>query len=184
MRRNIFKNKKQRLSSYAIHSLSLSLSFLMDSSSTTRYDVFVSFTGEDIGRTFVSHLYRSLEQKGICAFKDETKKPFEIRLAAIRASKIAIVVVSKNYVSSTSVWWILKELQEILNYHRSGYVTVFPVYYGVDPCDVKSQAEEFAADQTQKPDKVGTWKALMELCCFSGQHSDKWYLYRPSASCS
>ncbi|KAL0799723.1 hypothetical protein Bca101_054898 [Brassica carinata] len=146
----------------------------MDSSSTTRYDVFVSFTGEDIGRTFVSHLYRSLEQKGICAFKDETKKPFEIRLAAIRASKIAIVVVSKNYVSSTSVWWILKELQEILNYHRSGYVTVFPVYYGVDPCDVKSQAEEFAADQTQKPDKVGTWKALMELCCFSGQHSDKW----------
>lgn len=147
----------------------------MDSSSTTRYDVFVSFTGEDIGKTFVSHLYRSLEQKGIRAFKDETKPSFEIRLAAIRASKIAVVVVSKNYVSSSSIWWIIQELQEILSYQRSGYITVLPVYYGVDPCDVKRQAEEFAADQTQEPDKVGTWTALMELCCFSGEHSHKWY---------
>lgn len=75
----------------------------------------------------------------------------------------------------SSCWWILQEVQEILNYQSSGYVTIFPVYYGVDPCYVKRQAVEFTTDQTQTPDTVGTWKALMQLSCFSDEPSDKWY---------
>ncbi|XP_010481021.1 PREDICTED: disease resistance protein TAO1-like [Camelina sativa] len=141
---------------------------------STGSDVFVSFRGEEIRRVFVSHIYRSLEQKGIRTFKGETElnlEPSEIHLAAIRASKVAIVVVSKNYVSSPSV---LRELEEILNYLRNGYLTVFPVYYGVDDSDVKRQAEEVCTDQVEL--SATAWRnALMELACISGEQSNNWH---------
>lgn len=116
----------------------------------------------------MSHLYGSLEKRGIRAFKDETEnipKPSEIHLATIRASKIVLVVVSKKYLSSP---FLLKELQEILKLQRSRHLTLFPVYYGVDPWDVTTQ---------EKVDlEIREWrKALMELVCISGEHSNNWY---------
>uniref|UniRef100_A0A494GAA1 TIR domain-containing protein n=1 Tax=Solanum lycopersicum TaxID=4081 RepID=A0A494GAA1_SOLLC len=43
------------------------------SSKVCKYDIFLSFRGEDTRRTFVSHLYNALEQRGIHAFKDDER---------------------------------------------------------------------------------------------------------------
>ncbi|CAN6844913.1 unnamed protein product [Brassica oleracea] len=49
------------------------------SSSSKKYDVFLSFRKEDTGRTFVSHLYRSLHQKGIRTYRDQNQQTGEGR---------------------------------------------------------------------------------------------------------
>jgi hypothetical protein len=36
-----------------------------------KYDVFLSFRGEDTRNSFVGHLYQALKQKGIETFKDD-----------------------------------------------------------------------------------------------------------------
>ena len=38
-----------------------------------KYDVFLSFRGEDTRKNFVDHLYHALTQKGIETYKDDEK---------------------------------------------------------------------------------------------------------------
>ncbi|GJQ93390.1 ribonuclease H-like domain-containing protein [Tanacetum coccineum] len=40
-----------------------------------KYDVFVSFRGEDIRNSFMDHLFKDFKQKGIHAFRDDNKLP-------------------------------------------------------------------------------------------------------------
>ncbi|PWA76501.1 NB-ARC domains-containing protein [Artemisia annua] len=40
-----------------------------------RYDVFVSFRGEDIRKSFIDHLFNDFKQKGIYAFRDDNELP-------------------------------------------------------------------------------------------------------------
>nr|GEW42200.1 NB-ARC domains-containing protein [Tanacetum cinerariifolium] len=40
-----------------------------------KYDVFVSFRGEDIRKTFMDHLFNDFKQKGIHAFRDDRELP-------------------------------------------------------------------------------------------------------------
>ena len=89
------------------------------SSSSThmwKYDVFLSFRGEDTRNNFTDHLYAALNQKGICTFRDDEKLErgkliTPVLLKAIEDSLFAIVVLSKNYASST---WCLDELAKIM----------------------------------------------------------------------
>ena len=69
------------------------------SSSTGRwkYDVFLSFRGEDTRYKFMGHLYEALIQKGIVTFKDDEKlergKPISTELLkAIKESRFAVVI--------------------------------------------------------------------------------------------
>ncbi|GKG54257.1 NB-ARC domains-containing protein, partial [Tanacetum coccineum] len=39
------------------------------------YDVFVSFRGEDIRKSFMDHLFNDFNQKGIHAFRDDNELP-------------------------------------------------------------------------------------------------------------
>ncbi|XP_024023032.1 toll/interleukin-1 receptor-like protein [Morus notabilis] len=85
-----------------------------------KYDVFVSFRGEDTRNTFTSHLYAALERKKIKTYIDEKglEKGDRISpalLEAIRISKISIIVFSKDYASSS---WCLNELVHILECHE------------------------------------------------------------------
>ena len=97
-----------------------SSSFPSSSSSSTaqwKYDVFLSFRGEDTRNKFMCHLYEALIQKGIATFKDDQKlekgKPIRPELLeAIKESKFAIVILSENYASST---WCLDELANIIH---------------------------------------------------------------------
>ena len=71
-----------------------------------KYDVFLSFRSEDTRNGFTDHLYATLKQKGIVTFRDEEKlgRGESISpelLKAIEESKFAIVILSRNYASST-----------------------------------------------------------------------------------
>ncbi|KAJ9676218.1 hypothetical protein PVL29_024960 [Vitis rotundifolia] len=85
------------------------------SSSQRRYDVFLSFRGEDTRNNFTAHLYHALCQKGINTFIDDDKlETGQVKspalVAAIENSMFSIVVLSKNYASSG---WCLQELVKI-----------------------------------------------------------------------
>jgi len=105
------------------------------------YDVFVTFRGEDTRLNFIDHLFAALQRKGIFAFRDDTKlqkgesiAPELIR--AIEGSQIFIAVFSKNYASST---WCLRELEYILQCSQVSGRHVLPVFYDVDPSEVRHQ---------------------------------------------
>ncbi|CAA7057024.1 unnamed protein product, partial [Microthlaspi erraticum] len=87
------------------------------SSSSTRtctYDVFPSFSGKDVRKSFLSHFLENLHRKSIDTFIDNDiyrSRPIGPELlSAIRGSTISVVVFSENYASST---WCLDELLEI-----------------------------------------------------------------------
>ncbi|GLT68983.1 hypothetical protein SLA2020_411710 [Shorea laevis] len=114
------------------------------SSSSTRrwrYDAFLSFYGEDTRKNFTDHLYAALKQRGINAFRDDEKLErgkyvSEELLKAIQESMYAIVVISANYASSR---WCLIELAKIVECMRDTELTVLPIFYHVNPSDVRNQ---------------------------------------------
>ncbi|CAN6678459.1 unnamed protein product [Malus baccata var. baccata] len=110
------------------------------------YDVFLSFRGEDTRYNFVGHLYNNLVQKGIKTFMDDEalQRGEEISLALLKAieqSRISIVVFSENYASSH---WCLDELVHIFHCKEQLQQMVFPVFYKVDPSDVRNQRKSFS----------------------------------------
>ncbi|GAU43039.1 hypothetical protein TSUD_329370 [Trifolium subterraneum] len=109
------------------------------------YDVFLSFRGEDCRAKFISHLYASLQNAGIYVFKDDDgiQRGDTISLSLIEAigkSRMCIVVLSSNYANSRSC---LLELEKIMNSARSGGLVVIPVFYEVDPSEVRHQTGKF-----------------------------------------
>ncbi|KAL5133833.1 TMV resistance protein N [Glycine soja] len=77
-----------------------------------RYEVFMSFRGEDTRATFTSHLYAALQNAGIIVFKDDESLPrgdqiSDSLLLAIEQSQISVVVFSTNYADSR---WCLQEI--------------------------------------------------------------------------
>ncbi|KAF8090420.1 hypothetical protein N665_0477s0024 [Sinapis alba] len=118
----------------------------MASSSTRvrRYHVFPSFHGPDLRRKFLSHLHNLFASKGVTVFKDQeiirgqTIRP-ELQ-QAIRESRISIVVLSRNFASSS---WCLDELVEILECKEAWGQKVMTIFYDVDPSDVRIQSGDF-----------------------------------------
>ncbi|KAK2975538.1 hypothetical protein RJ640_024416 [Escallonia rubra] len=111
------------------------------------YDVFLSFRGEDTRKNFVDHLYDSLVRHNIRTFKDDEdlERGNSISpelLKAIEGSRFAIVIFSQNYTSSS---WCLDELVKIIECKNLGGLTVLPVFYHVEPSDVRKQTGNFAA---------------------------------------
>ncbi|KAG5020621.1 hypothetical protein JHK87_016476 [Glycine soja] len=109
------------------------------------YDVFVSFRSEDTRNNFTGFLFQALSRKGIDAFKDDKdlKKGESIApelLQAIEGSRLFVVVFSKNYASST---WCLRELAEICNCIETSQRRVLPIFYDVDPSEVRKQSGYF-----------------------------------------
>ncbi|KAI9086184.1 hypothetical protein K1719_031905 [Acacia pycnantha] len=120
-------------------------SFGFSSKSKYRYDVFLSFRGEDTRKSFTVHLYDALRKKGINSFIDDKKlgKGEQIApalLKAIERSRISIVVFSTNYATST---WCLDELAHIIRCKKVKNQLVMPIFYKVDPIDVQYQRNSF-----------------------------------------
>ncbi|XP_030948225.1 TMV resistance protein N-like [Quercus lobata] len=149
----------------------------VSSTSKWTYDVFLSFSGEDTRNTATDFIYYALEEKGIKTFKDDrnlergkTIKP-EL-LKAIKESKFAVVILSKNYASST---WCLDELVEIIDCEEKKEISVLPIFYNVDPSDVRKQIGTFAhvfdEHEKQFKEKLETWKAaLSQVANIAGYH--------------
>lgn len=160
------------------------------SSSTSpswRYDVFLSFRGEDTRNTFTGHLQHNLVQKGINTFIDDgLKRGEEISSALLRAiqeSKLSIIVFSENYASST---WCLDELIKIFQCKEANHQMVYPIFYKVDPSDVRHQNGSFGVALARHEcrfkdnlEKVMRWReALTRAANLSGQHfSDGGYVF-------
>ncbi|XP_027346638.1 TMV resistance protein N-like [Abrus precatorius] len=153
----------------------------MSSSSSNHgwaFDVFLSFRGNDTRSGFTGNLYKSLCDRGIKTFLDdeEVTRGEEIRPAlfkAIEQSRIAIVVFSKNYASST---YCLEELVIILECIMKKGRLVWPIFYGVSPSYVRHQKGSYGKafaklEERFKNDKerVQKWKlALQEAANLSG----------------
>jgi len=115
---------------------------LVTSQRRNYYDVFVTFRGEDTRNNFVDFLFDALETKDIIVFRDNTnlKKGESIGpelLRAIERSQVFVVVFSRNYASST---WCLQELEKICECVQGSGKHVLPVFYDVDPSEVRKQS--------------------------------------------
>ncbi|KAK2978774.1 hypothetical protein RJ640_008737, partial [Escallonia rubra] len=101
--------------------------------------------GIDTRRTFTDHLYTALVGAGFCTFRDneEIDRGEEIELEikkSIPRSRSSVVVFSENYASSR---WCLDELVMIMERRRTSKHMVLPVFYHVDPKDVRHQTGSF-----------------------------------------
>ncbi|TQD97383.1 hypothetical protein C1H46_016962 [Malus baccata] len=159
------------------------MSMAASSSSSWKYDVFLNFRGQDTRKIFVGHLYRALDQKAINTFIDAEKlrkgNDLSELLSAIEESRLSIVVFSQNYASST---WCLKELVKILACMDTKNQIVVPIFYQVDPSEVRklkrSFAEAFAQHERESSaemEEVKSWRsALTRATNLSGWDSRKY----------
>lgn len=118
--------------------------------------MFLSFRGEDTRRTFTDHLYYALKDGGVNVFMDETELPrgedISSRLReAIRSSRISVIVFSRSYAGSR---WCLQELVEIMASRKSLGQMVLPVFYNIDPSDVRKQSGSFERAFVEHDSKV------------------------------
>jgi hypothetical protein len=126
----------------------------------------------------MDHLYRALELAGIHTFRDDDEIERGANIAAelhkaIQESRVAIIVFSNDYASSR---WCLDELAKIMERKRTDGYVVVPVFYKVDPSDVRKQtgcfAQAFAKHEDrfkEEVEKVDEWrKALKDVADLGG----------------
>nr|KJB31386.1 hypothetical protein B456_005G188500 [Gossypium raimondii] len=112
-----------------------------------RWDVFLSFRGEDTRHGITNALYCSLVGEGLRVFRDDDalRRGDEIApnlVEAIEDSAAFVVILSENYATSR---WCLEELARIceLRSRSRSRRLVLPVFFGVDPYHVRKQRGPF-----------------------------------------
>ena len=124
-------------------------------------------------KNFVDHLYHALKDKGIYSYKDDEKIQKGKRISddlfkSIQDSKFYIIVFSKNYASSS---WCLEELVKIMECQKMDEHTAFPVFYDVEPTQVRKQigAVKNAFSKNKKKEAAQKWRdALKEAAGLAG----------------
>ncbi|XP_037495957.1 uncharacterized protein LOC110010315 [Jatropha curcas] len=143
---------------------------------TWRYEVFLSFSGQDTRDNFTDHLYTGLVEMRIKAYRDDKnlgRGSFITKtlLRAIERSRTSIIVFSKNYAASK---WCLDELVKIVKCNKLLGHMIFPVFYDVRPDHVAEQTgsyEKIFRDHYNnfKKQRVDKWRnALKTVCGISG----------------
>ncbi|CAI8594231.1 unnamed protein product [Vicia faba] len=116
-----------------------------EASDIRSYEVFLSFRGLDTRASFTSHLHASLQNDGISVFMDDDslQRGDHISTSLVKAiedSRVSVIVFSTNYADSR---WCLDELVKIMECRRTIGQVVLPVFYGVDPSEVRHQTGQF-----------------------------------------
>ncbi|CAM8956302.1 unnamed protein product [Rhodiola kirilowii] len=119
--------------------------YLSESSSfrnSFEHQVFLSFRGENVSRTFIDHLYEALKGSGFKVSRDndglEHGQYIESKLyQTIERSQLSIVTFSRRYADSG---WCLDELVKIMDCRVTLGHTVLPVFYNVEPTHVRHQS--------------------------------------------
>ncbi|KAL2316768.1 hypothetical protein Fmac_030644 [Flemingia macrophylla] len=148
--------------------------------SLPRYDVFLSFSGEDTRYSFTGFLYNAFRREGFKIFMDEEgleggNQISEALMRAIEMSRLSIVVFSESYAYST---WCLDELAKIMECKSTNNQMVWPIFHYVEKSDVcnqtKSYGEAIAAHEKnfgEDSEKVQKWRrALSEIASLEGYH--------------
>jgi len=121
------------------------------------YDVLINFSEEDIERKFVSHLDSALSAVGFTTFlhHQNTVESTHTQEPILNLCRVAIVVFTKSYSKSA---WCLHQLQQIIHWQETYCRHVLPVYYEIQPSEVRFQTGDF-------------WKAFKATAqqTFSGQ---------------
>ena len=162
---------------FAVTSMGMEIA-LSSSTVQWKYDVFISFRGEDTRNNFMDHLYNALRVKGINTFRDDEKlergKPISLELLkAIEESRFAVVILSKDYASSP---WCLDELVKIIACKEDMGKIVLPVFHYVEPSDVRKQMGTFAQafvihEEKENKERVEKWRdALGQVGNLAGWH--------------
>lgn len=148
-----------------------------------RFDVFLSYS-EDTRYSFTGYLYDALDRegfmtflkgKGLWASLEEAWGPIPSVAAAIGMSRLSIIVLSENYAYSPSS---LDDLVTILQLMKTQNHLVWPIFYRVDPSDVRYQDGNYGKamaihenEYGKDSEKVKTWRsALTEVANLSGSH--------------
>ncbi|WVZ17567.1 hypothetical protein V8G54_010549 [Vigna mungo] len=143
-----------------------------------KYDVLINFTGEDIHRKFVSHLNSAFSTVGLTTFLHHPNavKSTHIQQPILSHCHVGIVVFTQTYSKSA---WCLDQLQQIIKWHETYCRHVLPVYYEIQPSDVRLQKGDFGkalketAQQTfsgeELEDGMSRWRhALTKAANFFG----------------
>ncbi|KAG5532858.1 hypothetical protein RHGRI_027220 [Rhododendron griersonianum] len=140
------------------------------------YDIFLSFRGLDTRKKFTDHLYEALKREGFQTFRDddEIERGENIKSElrkAIWNSRMSVIVLSKNYATSTSC---LFEIHTIIEHRRKkSDHFILPVFYEVDPWEIKQQAKKLDfGGKTVRVEEVKGWSAaLKEVASMAGMVS-------------
>nr|GEY58517.1 disease resistance protein [Tanacetum cinerariifolium] len=138
-----------------------------------RYDVLNSKSPLDTRKNFIDHLSHALKDKGIETYKDDEnikqgKMISDELIKAIEDSKFYIIVFSKNYASSS---WCLEELVKIMECQKMTEHTAYPVFYDVEPTEVRNQSGAVgeAFFKNKNKEAAQKWKgALKEAADLTG----------------
>ncbi|KAK0573120.1 hypothetical protein LWI29_003274 [Acer saccharum] len=129
-------------------------------SSRLHWDVFLSFIGEDTRHTIAHSLYKSFDEQGVRAFRDDEdvdergmSRGDEMALSlspidAIYDSAASIIILSPKYGSSRRC---LEGLAKICELNR----LILPVFYQVDPSNVRRQEGRFKEDFKRHEERFG-----------------------------
>ncbi|CAN1195554.1 Disease resistance protein L6 [Linum perenne] len=145
------------------------------------YEVFLNFRGPDTRGSITNILYHFLANTKIHTFMDDEKLRkgegiWPNLVEAIGQSKISIPIFSPRYAESK---WCLKELAEIIEHKKreEGHI-ILPIFYMVDPRDVRNQTGPYeeAFKQHKRNNNfdektIETWKtALTQVGSLKGWH--------------
>ncbi|XP_070661397.1 TMV resistance protein N-like isoform X2 [Malus domestica] len=143
------------------------------SSNRWKYEVFLSFRGEDTRNTFTDHLFIALRNAGINTFIDtQLRRGENIQSELdqeIEGSRIAVIVFSKRYAESR---WCLRELSKIMRClkNQEGKI-VCPIFYDVDPSQVRKQKDSFGEafqkhEKDEDPNVVKQWREDLKASAY------------------
>ncbi|KHN01218.1 TMV resistance protein N [Glycine soja] len=148
--------------------------------------------GVRIHRPVFQEIFIILCEKGINAFMDDqgVRKEEEITptlMKAIQESKIAIVIFSENYASST---FCLQELVKIMECFKHNGKLVWPVFYKVDQVDVDHQKGSYVEALVKHETRISEKDKLKKMeVSFARSFKSIWLAFqqrtlRSATSCS
>ncbi|CAI0396607.1 unnamed protein product [Linum tenue] len=141
----------------------------------TKYDVFISFRGEDVRDNFLSIVFHHLNDlKKLAVYKDDVNlhRGVEISpslLQAIEVSDVYVVILSRNYANSK---WCLEELEKIFQCVERHKRMLIPVTYGMSFNDFYETLPSFSSSSAAAArylqscgDKLleGWWGKLIQM---------------------
>ena len=144
------------------------------------YDVFLSHRVKDTGSSFAADLHEALTNQGIVVFRDgiddeDAEQPYvEEKMKAVEESRSSIVVFSENYGNLVC----MKEIRKIRMCQKLRDQLVLPVFYKIDPGDVRKQEgsfEKYFNEHEVNPnisiEEVKKWrKSMNKVGNLSGWH--------------